>query len=96
MSAVIKLRSWEKPAPVWLCWEPDQGGTEEDAHEVEAYDAEQAAEDYAEWSDINSADYTILRGSGATICVRGREPGAPVERYVVTGETVPEYTARPA
>jgi len=75
----------------WLVWEPDQGGTEEDAREVRATSAEQAACDYAE--DVDADGYAILGGCSATFHVR-KESGGPEQRFTVTGESVPQYTAR--
>ena len=91
---MIKLRSWEKKSPVWRVWVPDRGETEDDAHEIEASDAEQAAEDFAEWDDMRSADYLFVRGNEAVVHVQGKESGSPVCRFRVSGEAVPSYTAR--
>ena len=91
MSTLV-MRPW-KPGRLFLVWEPDQSETEEDAREVEASDAETAAEDRAEEVDSNG-DYTIVGGSEATFHVRPKDdPSAPVEVYVVTGESVPQYSA---
>ena len=89
---MIKLRPWEKPGKVWRVWRPDESATEDDAREVEAFDAAQAAEDYAEWDDSQNADYAIVNGSGALISVRG--PDGSLATFKVTGEAVPQYTAR--
>jgi len=91
----LNARPWAtRNTSTWLVWEVGGGRDEEDAREVLARDAEEAAEDYAEESDSDSADYTVLKGSPLTVCVRAAHDGAPVERFVVTGEAVPEYTAR--
>ncbi len=94
---VINQRPWSKSGDVFLVWRPENGETIEDAREVEANDAETAAEDWAEWDDCNSADYTIVNGSESTVCVRLRDDvSAPVETFVVSGEAVPQYTAKAA
>jgi hypothetical protein len=86
------MRPWAKQGDVFLVWRPENGETEEDAREVEALDAETAAEDFAEWDD-SQGDYTIVRGSDATLHVRPRD-GGDVERFQVSGEAVPQYSAR--
>ena len=60
---------------------------------IYARDAEAAAEKWADQHDCEG-DYTIIRGSPATVHVRDAE-GA-VTRWIVSGESVPEYTASPA
>jgi len=91
---LIDMRPWADAGTTWLVWEPEQGGTQEDAREVRATSAQQAAEDYAAWADSRGADYTIVTsGSAATYHVR-EESGGPEQRFVVTGEIVPQYTAR--
>lgn len=78
--------------PEHLVWCPLQGETEEDAITIRARDAEQAAEAWAERSDRESADYTIVRGSEARICVRTVLSGE-LRRFIVRGESVPKYDA---
>ncbi len=88
------MRPWENANPVWLVWRPEQDETEGDARGIEAWDAEQAAEDWAEHDD-QGGDYTIVGGDSATLSVRPRDDAsAPVEVFVVSGETVPQYSAR--
>jgi hypothetical protein len=89
------MRPWEKPGTVFLLWRPENGETIADAREVEAHDAEDAAEDWAEYDDSYSVEYMIVRGNDATVCVRERDnQDAPVQTFVVSGKTVPQYTAR--
>lgn len=100
MSGPLRLRPWAKPGDVFLLWRPEQGEAEEDAREVEANDSETAAEDWAEHDD-SGGDYCIVNGNEATVHVRrygldGDGAPWPVEVFVVLGETVPQYTARPA
>lgn len=91
----IKLRPWEKPSPVWLVWRPEDGEVEADAREIEAHDAEQAAEDFAEWDDTNSAEYAIVKGQDATVLVREKcSVFGPTRRFQVRGEAVPSYSAK--
>ncbi len=89
--------------PAWSLWRPeDAGETEEDAHTIYAMSPESAVEKWAEWSDRNSADYSIVGGSDTTVHVRyaGTAERAgylmlPTEELVLTvyGESVPSYTA---
>jgi len=62
---------------------------------VYADEASEAAEKYAEESDCEG-DYTCIQGSPMTLFVRLASAGkdAPWERFEVTGETEPVYTAR--
>ena len=91
---IIKLRPWEKQLPIWLVWAPERGETEADARGIEALDAGQAAEDFAEWDDNNSAEYSVARGEEITVHVRGTDLGAEVQRFRVSGEYVPSYMTR--
>ena len=85
--------SLHKCPPVWLVWQPDGGQEENDAEKVRARTPAEAAEKWAEWDDHRSADYSIVGGSNATVCVR-RADGGEVLRYVVSGESVPSYSAK--
>jgi hypothetical protein len=96
---------WARPGhrcdPIFLVWCPDQGGTEADAEKIRAWDTAEAAEKWAEWSDRNSADYTIVRGSDATVFVKTlgvdfRGGDGEIAKLAVSGEAVPSYTAREA
>lgn len=91
----MTTKSWSDVATTrWLVWEPDADERPEDGHVVVAIDAEDAAEDFAEWSDIDG-DYTIISGHVPTLHVRlADDPAAPVEVFVVSGESVPRYSAR--
>lgn len=72
-------------------WCQDRGSTEDDARQIEAFDAEAAAEKWAEWDDHHSADYLIIGGTPATVCVRD---GDKVRTFTVHGEPAPHYHAR--
>lgn len=93
MSTII-ARSWRKTSKLWLAWRDDE--TEGEAREVSAFDAEEAAEDFAEVTDAEDCDYSIMgNGDGVVLCVkRALVSDAPVERYRVFGEAVPQYNAR--
>lgn len=90
--STINQRAWQANIG-WLVWRDDE--TEEEAREVYAFDAEEAAEDFAEVTDAEDSDYTIMNNGGGTVlCVRSAlVTNAPVERFRVFGESVPQYNA---
>ena len=67
--------------------------TEDYADEFDTLDAEMAATEWAEKNDRDSAEYHIVGGHDATVNVRDLETDE-VTRYTVSGEAVPQYTAR--
>ena len=79
----------------FLVWCPDMGSEREDACEIEAIDAESAAQDWAEGEDCNSAEYSIVSGRQTPV-VYVAELNKPAQMFVVSGEAVPAYYARPA
>lgn len=97
----INLRPYMSYTVPWLVWRPEYGESEDDARLVMAPSAEAAAADFGEHDDSHSADYTIVGGTDVLMCVRrATDDGAPVgelvERFMVSGETVPQYRARKA
>lgn len=90
--------------PAWRVWSPTFDQDEDDgARRVFAFDAEEAAEAWADRFDRDCADYPIVGGSEAEVHVRydddperARTLRLPTDTqvFVVTGETVPSYTAR--
>ncbi len=78
--------------PAWLVWDPDQGNTVEDARTIYALNAEWAAEKWAEEDDSDSAEYSIAQGTSTVVCVQPKE-GGPIEKFKVTGEYEPTYSA---
>lgn len=92
--STINQRPWLNNKITWLVWREEQGDAEADAREVVACDSKEAAEDFAEWDD-SGGDYSIVGGSEATLQVRrAGDDAAPVETFVVSGESVPQYNAR--
>ena len=80
--------------PMWLVWELEHHEGWEDAARVHSHRARDAAEKYAEESDVNSADYTIVSGSPATVRVRAAGEGGSGDLLLVSGESIPQYTAQ--
>ena len=75
-------------------WSTERGQTKEDGLRIVAYDAEMAAVRWAEWDDASSADYTIVGGTPAEVVVAEDRDEAPEHRFIVSGESVPQYRAR--
>ncbi len=61
---------------------------------VREHDAEEAAKKWAEEDDWNTAEYTIVGGEEVEVWVRlkGKEK---ILKFVVTGESLPNYYATP-
>jgi len=83
--------------PQWHVWEDDGEGREW-ATVVRAHDAQAAAEQWAEQEDQNSADYDIVSQREIPTVrvapVDGEGGVADIRYFVVSGQSVPEYTAR--
>lgn len=78
--------------PLHHVWCPEDAETEDDARSIHAHDPRSAAEAWAERDDCHSADYRII--GGQEVVVHVRDPNGRVGRFRVSGESVPEYTAR--
>ena len=77
----------------FLVWRPENDQEPEDGRVVDAWNAPAAACVWAEREDSRSADYAIVGGTDATVRVRDVASGDEYE-MVVSGESVPSYTAR--
>lgn len=73
-------------------WCPDLGSGPEGARVFEAFDAEHAATEWADWEDGYSADYWIVGGQDARVCVR-KHGGGDVHEFLVQGRTERAYSA---
>ncbi len=89
-----RVKRMEKPMK-YDVWCPDLGSGPEDARVFEAHEACAAAERWADWEDNYSADYWIVGGTDARVCVR-EHGGETVHEFVVSGRTDRIYSARPA
>ena len=74
-------------------WCPNLGSGPEDAMAFEAIDAEQAATKWADLEDSRSADYWIVGGEDAHVCVR-KHGDEDVHEFVVHGWADRAYSAR--
>lgn len=80
--------------PSWLVRDVDYHGDHE-GERVYALDAQEAAEKWADENDSGN-DYAIVSGSPATVLVRPYDDAAATpQKFIVTGEAVPEYRASP-
>lgn len=78
--------------PQWNVWEDEQ--TREWGRTVRASDAQAAAEEWAAAEDWDGAEFAIVgqrREPTVNVAAVGSDD---VQRFVVSGEAVPEYTAR--
>jgi hypothetical protein len=80
----------------WIVWCPERGQDREDGRSVDAHSAAAAAERWAEQDDARSADYMIVRGNDATVLVAADCEGSTEHKFIVSGESRPEYRARMA
>ena len=80
----------------WLVWCPGRGEGREEARLQRGIDTpEQAAADWARWSDSFSGDYEIARFAGAIeVLVAPAGGSADPVRVEVSVEIRPRYSAR--
>lgn len=78
---------------LYTVWCPDHGETSpEEGKVLYAFDAGEAAEEWAKWTDWTSAEYMIAKGEGTDVVVQdhtGRR-----HQFTVSGEQTVVYTAR--
>lgn len=74
-------------------WCPGIGGGPDDARTFDAFDAECAASEWARWEDARSADYWIVGGENARVCVRAKG-GTAVHEFIVQGRMERVYISR--
>lgn len=84
--------SGHKCPPVFFVWN-DTYGPDDDGARVHAHDHESAAEKWAEHDDFDSAEYSIVGGSPATVRVRPETNAADEKWFKVRGEAEPQYYA---
>jgi len=76
----------------FIVWNPESGGAE-DGKMFVAYDAEEAAEKWAEREDSWGAEYLIVSGRDEPV-VHVRDEEGHETYFKVSGESVPAYYAR--
>lgn len=79
----------------YTVWCEDLGQEQSDGKKFAEGGPREAATEWARWNDWNSAEYAIVGGKDAEVCVYDEHSGA-VSRWTVSGEAVPQYRARPA
>lgn len=73
--------------------EPFQGKIEDDQwNYVYAADAEEASEKFAEQSDWDSSEYSIIKAGSGEIWTRDEDGN--IQKWDITAEAVPTYSAR--
>ena len=72
-------------------WCPADGETADDARIIEAHDAQDAAAEWGNRDDYESADYTIIKGCDKQVTVACEDH--PPRSFVVRGESVARYSA---
>jgi len=81
-----------KCLPCFDVWSNDES-YETGRVEIYAIDPQEAVEKWAEINDADSEEYAIVNGDNVTVCVAA--PGSDnALRFIVTGESVPQYNAR--
>jgi hypothetical protein len=76
--------------PFFYVWNPDHSDGN-DTRKTFASDAEDAVEEWAERDDADSAEYSIVGGEDAEVCVK--DGAGNVTRWRVSGESMPSYSA---
>ena len=84
-----KISPAGEPFRVWA----DGEDPDADGRTVHAYEAEDAATEWAQREDWDSAEYDIVSGREAPK-VHVRDEAGNVTTWVVVGETLPHYSAR--
>ena len=75
--------------PLFLCWEPDEGRTIDDAQEIDAFDMQDAASTYAQkdWFDEAWSDHRCKRGIVVAVVSAPDDHDAPLP----PGETATRF-----
>lgn len=76
----------------YLVWRPGKE-PEDDGKIIDAYDPNAAACKWAQLSDSENPEYTIAKGDNAVVVVRAVNKPAEQYHMVVSGESVPTYSA---
>lgn len=77
----------------YIVWCPDIGQEQEDGAKVTARCPQTAAQEWADWQDRRSAEYSIVGGTDVTVTVLDINSGERRD-WIVSGESVPIYRAR--
>lgn len=74
----------------FLVWCPARGQTLADALPFDAFDAGEAAGEWANYADWHGAEFLIVGGESVVVCV---QDGDRVTKFEVRGETTRSYWA---
>lgn len=79
--------------PKYIVWCPDDGEERDSgARAIEACNVYAACEEWAERDDCESAEYWLAHGNDKTVFAE--DEGGKLHQIIVSGETVPSYSAR--
>lgn len=78
--------------PRFMVWQPEAAQTEGDGRVIVADSAREAAELWADADDWRSCEFHIVKGTPASVMVRGQDGVA--REFIVSGEQVRVYTAK--
>ncbi len=87
--------TWDEDKRVFLVWDLDRCEDRDSADKVMAANPRDAAERWAEHDDIYSAEYRIVGGVDVSVMVAEDVDGSEAIEFLVSGEAVPYYRARP-
>ncbi len=76
-------------------WCPARGQSDADALAITAPGPREAACEWAQHDDATSVEYDIAKGNDVTLMVRDKD-NRELSEWIVSGEAVPHYSARPA
>lgn len=91
----IGNRKTHRCPPAWRVWF-EEGMVEGDGDVVYAEDAEDAAIEFAKGYELRNASYELGNGDMAMVLVKRDGSAGKPNRWVVSGEWVPVYSAVPA
>lgn len=78
---------------VYIVWRVSRHATKKNGRRIIAHNPERAAALWAEWHDAYSAEYVIAKGNEVTVVVSEERDGAPEHKFIVRGESRPQYFA---
>jgi hypothetical protein len=91
----LQLGDTHRCPPQWQVLDVEYHESWADAARVYSHRARDAAEKYADRQDAQG-DYVIVGGTPAVVWVRRADDFGVGELLIVTGETIPQYSAQPA
>ena len=78
----------------YLCWSEEFCMEEEDAKEIDAMSAREAAEEFTEYAEYDAAEFRVASSLQDAIVHVKTKGYSDITSFKVEGEFVPVYTAR--